>query len=97
MNAIKVLADEFPGTEAWSSFVDVFRPAWENVSDKERFVHEIGNEDIAIVLSSTMGHEAIMWTRQAIGALDQKSVFQVLETGLSGELAVKSLIMRMPM
>jgi len=97
MNEVEVLIDEFPGDEAWLSFVQVFRPVWENVSDKERLVREIGNEDIAIVLNATMGHDAIEWIKQPIGALDQQSVLQVLKNSSHGEMAVKSLIMRMPM
>jgi hypothetical protein len=96
MNALDVLVDEFPGEEAWSSFVEVFRLAWENVSDKDHFIREIGDADIAIVLNARMGHEAITWVKQPIGALEQKSVLQVLKAGPPGETAVKSLIMRMP-
>jgi hypothetical protein len=96
MDALDVLAEEFPGDEAWSSFVEVFRPAWENVSDKDHLVQSIGDEDIAIVLSAKIGYDAIAWVKQPIGALDDKSVIQVLKSGSSGELAVKNLIMRMP-
>ena len=96
MNAIDVLIDECPGEEAWSSFVEVFRSAWENVSDKDNLVREIGDEDIAIVLNARMGYDAIAWVKQSIGALEQKSVLQVLKAGPSGKTAVKSLIMRMP-
>ncbi|MEI9905515.1 MAG: hypothetical protein WDN06_17400 [Asticcacaulis sp.] len=66
------------------------------MSDKDYLVREIGNEDIAIVLNARMGYDAIAWVKQPIGALEQKSVLQVLKAGPSGETAVKSLIMRMP-
>ena len=96
MNALDILVDEFPGEEAWLSFVEVFKPAWENLMDKDHFVHEIGDEDIAIVLSARMGDDAITWVRKPIEALDQKSVLQSLAAGSFGETAVKKLIMRMP-
>ncbi len=97
MSAIDILIDEFPGNNQWLQFVDVFREAWKQVSDQPRFAREIGNEEIAIVLNARMGHDAIAWMKQPIGALGNRSAQAVLRDHPSGEIAVKGLIMRMPM
>lgn len=97
MSAIDILIDEFPGNDQWLQFVDVFREAWEHVSDQRRFAKAIGNEEIAIVLNARMGKDAIAWVKQTIGALGNRSAQDVLRHHPAGEIAVKGLIMRMPM
>ena len=97
MSAIDILIDEFPGNDEWLQFVEVFRPSWEHVSDQQWLSKEIGNEEIAIVLNARMGNDAVAWMKQPIGALGNRSARDVLQNHSSGELAVKGLIMRMPM
>lgn len=96
MSSLEVLVEEFPGDKAWSDFLAAFKPSWENAQDKELFVQEIGNEDIAVVLHAMLGCDAISWMKQPIGALDGQSAHQVLRTHSAGEMVVKSLMMRMP-
>ncbi len=96
MNVINTLIQEFPGEAAWSSFLEVFRPTWDEVEDKDYLVNEIGNEEVAIVLNAKLGSSAVDWAKQPIEAPNQKSVAQIIKDGHSGEIAVKHLIMRMP-
>jgi hypothetical protein len=96
MSSIETLIDEFPGDAAWAKFVSVFKASWDGFKGKEKFADEIGHEEIAVALHAKMGTAAINWMQQPIGALDKKSVRQVLADCSSGETAIKSLIMRMP-
>ncbi len=97
MSAIEVLVDEFPGNDEWLRFVQVFRPSWQHVCDQRWLSEEIGNEEIAIVLNAQMGNDALAWMKQPIGALGNRSAHDILHNHSSGELAIKALIMRMPM
>ena len=96
MSAIDILIDEFPGENTWLKFLSVFNTSWADFKDNEKFAKQIGNEEIAVVLHAKMGTAAIQWMQQPIGALDRQSARQVLTTHPLGEMAIKSLIMRMP-
>jgi uncharacterized protein (DUF2384 family) len=96
MGAIDVLIQEFPGEDQWLEYVEVFRKVSNTLSDQSRLVGEVGNEEIAIVLNARMGQDAYTWIKQPIGALDNRSVQDVLSSHPYGEIAVKGLIMRTP-
>lgn len=97
MAAIPILIEEFPGEAAWQRFVDVFRSGWIEVADKPAWLAATGDEEIAIVLSVSMGEKALTWLDRPVGALDKLAPQTVLDTVPAGVTAVKSLLMRMPL
>lgn len=96
MNAIDVLRDEYPGDLAWKRFVEVFRPAWESFKDRDDCAQEIGDEEIAIVLTASMGGHAMTWFRRPCGPLGSRSPSDVLLSENRGKNIVRTLLMRMP-
>jgi hypothetical protein len=96
MSAIDILRAEYPGDEAWSRFVDVFRPAWDEARNTYSSFAELGNEEIAIVLSATLGSEAVPWCSRPCGALGRRTPSDVLKTEAHGLVILRTLLMRMP-
>jgi hypothetical protein len=96
MNAITVLCDEYPGDSAWGRFVDIYRPTWHLCKDKGLYISKIGDEEIAIVLSASMGEHAISWFDKACGALDKRAPSDVMSNEILGSRILRTLLMRMP-
>jgi len=96
MNVIDVLRSEYPGDAAWQRFVDVFRPSWKNWQDKSLYSKELGDEEIAIVLTASMGDRSTDWFNQPCKALGGRVPSEVLLTEQLGAQIVRTLLMRMP-
>jgi hypothetical protein len=96
MSAIKTLHDEYPGDEKWQEFVDVFRRDWSEMKERDLYIQELGDEEVAIVLTSAMGEKSVRWFSQPCGALEKRSPVDVFKNEKSGLLIIRSLLMRMP-
>lgn len=96
MSAIDVLRNEYPGDEAWKQFVAVSRPTWDLWHDKKLHSSILGNEEIAIVLTASMGEQAVDWFARPIGALGKRAPSDVLKNELMGINIIRTLLMRMP-
>lgn len=96
MSAIDVLRNEYPGDEAWAKFVTVFRPAWDLWQDKKLHSSILGDEEIAIVLTASMGVQAVDWFSRPIGALGKKAPGDILKNEPMGLNIIRTLLMRMP-
>ena len=96
MSVLDVLRDEYPGDDAWRKFVDVFRSDWTRREDKEFYISKFGDEEIAIVLSASLGLDAINWSDRPIGALGKRAPINVLTSDPSGTRIIRTLLMRMP-
>jgi hypothetical protein len=96
MSVIEILRSEYPGDAAWARFVDVFRPAWRDWQDKNKYSKELGDEEIAMVLTASMGSSASDWFSQPCKALGGKVPIEVFSTEQHGKQIVRTLLMRMP-
>lgn len=96
MSAIDILRTEYPGDEAWSYFVNIFRPAWTAAGHSFSSFVELGDEEVAIVLTATLGVNAVSWFLRPCGALGRKTPSEVLNMEPQGLLALRTLLMRMP-
>ncbi|MBJ7314382.1 antitoxin Xre/MbcA/ParS toxin-binding domain-containing protein [Rugamonas sp. CCM 8940] len=96
MSAIDVLRDEYPGDDAWQRFVEVFRPAWGLWQEKDLYTSRLGDEEVAIVLTASLGVHAVDWFNNPCGALDTHVPIDVLRSSPSGMQIIRSLLMRMP-
>jgi hypothetical protein len=96
MNVIDVLRTEYPGDEAWQRFVEVFRPAWEGWQEKSLYSKELGDEEIAMVLTTSMGYRSQDWFNQSCKALGGRVPSDVLLNEPLGKQIVRTLLMRMP-
>jgi uncharacterized protein (DUF2384 family) len=97
MSAIETLLADYPGDDAWTEYRKVFQSAWLEIKDKDRFLKSLHNEDLAAVLSVTMGAHAIDWFCSPISALDGESPYSIVKRHPFGLTIVKSLLMRMPL
>lgn len=91
MNAIDVLGIEYPGDAAWQRFVDVFRPAWGHWREKGLYTEVLGDEEIAIVLTASMGSKSADWFNQPCKALEGRVPSDVLLTEQHGPQVVRTL------
>lgn len=96
MNTIDVLREEYPGDDAWQRFVDVFRPAWKDWLEKSLYLTDLGDDEIAVVLTATMGYRSKDWFNQPCKALEGRAPSDVLQNELFGKQIVRHLLMRMP-
>jgi hypothetical protein len=96
MDAIEVLAKEYPGDAAWQRFVDVFRADWAKRVDKDKYIAALGDEELAIVLAASLGDQSISWLKTPIAALNQRSPAAVLREEPLGKKILRTLLMRMP-
>lgn len=96
MSSINVLRDEYPGNGAWGEFVDVFRPAWNDITDQASYLSVIADEEIALVLAVSMGRRALDWFNLPCRALGGEIPSNVLSKHRSGLQILRSLLMRMP-
>jgi hypothetical protein len=96
MASLDTLSAEYPGDAAWRQFVGVFLPSWLARSDKNKFVSVIGDSDFAVVLSTTLGDQAVTWFQSPIKALDGMAPAEVLTKLPYGQRALRTMIMRMP-
>ncbi len=96
MNVIDILRSEYPGDDSWSRLVDAVRPGWEAAGQGLSSFVELEDEELAIVLSATLGTEAATWYFRPCSALEQKSPSEVLKTGPRGLVVLRALLMRMP-
>jgi len=96
MNAVDTLKIEYPGNDAWEKFVSVFRPAWTQWQDKEKYLRIMHDEELAIVLTATIGARCTTWFVSACGALDKRSPEEVLIYEGDGINVIRTLLMRMP-
>ena len=97
MSKFDVFIDEYPGSAGWQKFVDVFRPEWNALTDKEKELYRsiLGDEGIAIVLTSKMGDRAIDWFVSPLGVLHQRTASEIIKTERQGLTIIKSVLMRM--
>lgn len=95
MNSIDILRNEYPGDQAWQAFVDVFRPAWKLRQDGDLYRLNIGDEEIAIVLTALMGARASDWFVNPCAALGRRAPCDVLRNEHSGLKVIRSFLMRM--
>lgn len=96
MIAIDVLRDEYPGDDAWRQFVSVFRQAWSLWEDKDSYSSTLGDQEIAIVLTTSMGALALDWFTKPCGALGKRAPIDVLKNEPYGINIIRTLLMRMP-
>jgi hypothetical protein len=96
MSAIDVLRDEYPGDLAWKQFVDVFRSGWTELQNKSFYNSAFGDEDIAIVLATSMGQHSTDWFNKPCGALGKRSPADVITNEPFGARIIRTLLMRMP-
>ncbi len=96
MSAIDVLRDEYPGDGAWHQFVSVFRPAWDLWQDKDSYSLALGDQEVAIVLTASMGIHAPDWFAKPCGALGKRAPIDVLKNEPNGINIIRTLLMRMP-
>lgn len=96
MSAIDILRDEYPGDDAWSRLVDVYRPNWQAAGYSFSSFAELGDDEVAIVLSATLGSDAIPWFFRPCGALGRKTPSEVLKSEPQGLVVLRTLLMRMP-
>ena len=96
MSAIDVFRNEYPGDHAWREFVAVFRPAWQKWQDKDTYRLGLGDEEVAIVLTTTMGTYAADWFAKPCGALGKRTPIEVLTNERAGIVVIRTLLMRMP-
>lgn len=96
MSTIDVLRTEYPGDAAWKVFVDAFRPAWKTYSDKQSAVTTLGDQEIAIVLSSSFGAKAIDWFSNPCKPLGGRTPSDVFTNERHGDKIIRTLLMRMP-
>jgi len=78
---IATLAAEYPGDHAWAQFARAYQAL---------------DESIESVATARLGDESKRWMTSSIPALEDMSPQQVLAAGMTGQLAVRSVIMRMP-
>lgn len=96
MSAIDVLRNEYPGDEAWHRFVMVFRPHWVTWQDKDSYLAKFGDEEIAVVLTASMGTYSIDWFDKPCGALGKRTPADVARNEVLGNVILRTLLMRMP-
>jgi hypothetical protein len=96
MSAIAALRDGYPGYAAWKRFVNVFRLEWEQRGDRDLYREMFGDEDLAIVATASLSAHTAEWFNMPIGALDMRTVADVLKNEPSGIIIVRSLLMRLP-
>lgn len=95
MGSIRIMREEYPGDAAWNRFVAVFRSSWEICTDKEFYLCNFKDEELALVLAGDMGSQSIEWFSTPIRALENRSPADVLENEMSGLQILRSLLMRM--
>jgi hypothetical protein len=96
MNVIDVLRNEYPGDDAWRAFVDVFRSPWADWQEKNLYSKELGDEEIAMVLATSMGARSKDWFNQPCKALGGRVPSDVFENEPLGKIIIRNLVMRMP-
>jgi len=96
MRTIDILKNEYPGDSAWQNFYDVFKDGWNSVKNQAEYLREIPDEKIATVLAVKMGERGLSWFFSPSNALDGNTPSQIMSTGQQGEMAIKTLIMRLP-
>jgi hypothetical protein len=78
---IAILAAKYPGDHAWTQFARAYQAL---------------DESIESVAAARLGDESKRWMKSSIPALEGMSPQQVLAAGMTGQLAVRSVIMRIP-
>jgi hypothetical protein len=96
MSAIAALRNGYPGDVAWQDLVDLYRPAWEQSSDRDLHRSLFGDEEIAIVVTGTLGPHSANWFGKPIGVLDMRAPVDVLNNEPSGLRIMRALLLRMP-
>jgi hypothetical protein len=96
MTGLEYLAAGYAGDEAWETFVDASRPSWATFAEKELLISKVQDEDLAIVLASLIGANAINWLDVQVPALTHWSPIEVLTRHPDGINIIRALLMRMP-
>ena len=88
--SIDILIAEYPGDLAWQRFVDVFphQPGRPRLG--------LQDEGIERVLAGDMGENGSRWLEYPVPALEHRTPSDVLANHPQGQLAVRSVLMRMP-
>ncbi|MHA6769427.1 hypothetical protein [Sphingobium ummariense] len=79
--SIAILVASYPGDQAWSQFARAYQAL---------------DESLDSVAAARLGDGSTRWMEAPIPALEGLSPRQVLAAKPSGELAVRTVIMRMP-
>ena len=78
---IAILADSYPGDEAWSEFARAYGAL---------------DDSVESVATARLGHDCRRWLESPVPYLEGLSPRQVMAGWPEGERAVRDLIMRMP-
>lgn len=96
MNAISVLKNEYPGDDSWFNYVSVFSKNWNNYLHESQDLSLLADKQLAAIISTKMGKNANIWFFSPCPALESRTPKEVLENEPSGNLILRTLLMRMP-
>lgn len=91
---IKTLQAEYPGDEAWDTFAKLYlcddQPLLDHLAEL------LGDRSMANVICTKLGAQAEQWIGRPLSALEGNSVQGLINSGPDGAIAIRSMLMRMP-
>jgi hypothetical protein len=97
IDAHETLRREYPGDEAWASFVAAFKPASAEYRRAQASALIPADVEMAETLIAILGHDpALDWIDRPIDTLDGRSPADVMANDPDGIRIVRHVLMRLP-